>query len=106
MRVRLQGGQCYSLPVGVRPQERHCSSLPVRVRPQGHRSSLPQADFSSQPITNITVLQATYVGRLPIQYVHFVVTSQTVDIDLSLTQTEPTNYWPICGGRHTCINYN
>jgi hypothetical protein len=61
---------------GVRPQEGHCSSLPVGVRPQeGHCSSLPRTDFSSQPI--ITVLQVTYVGPLPIQYVHSVVTSQT-----------------------------
>ena len=48
----------------------------MRVRPQdGHCSSLRQTDFSSQPI--ITALQATYVGPLPIQYVHSVVTSQT-----------------------------
>jgi len=38
-----------------------------RVRPQGHCSSLPPTDLSSQPITSITVLQATYVGPLPIQ---------------------------------------
>jgi len=100
--VRAQEGHCSSLPMGVRPQEGRCSSLPVGVRTQGHCSSLPQTDFSSQSI--ITVLQATYVGPMRIQNVHSVVTSQTVDIGLSLSQTEPTNYWPDCGGRH--INYN
>jgi hypothetical protein len=44
------------------------------VRLQGHCSSLPQSDFSSEAIG--TVLRAIYVGPLPIQNVHSVVTSQ------------------------------
>jgi hypothetical protein len=90
--ICLQEGHCSSLPVrGLCPQEGHRSSLPVgryvlkdtvpvcrwgAVRPQErHCSSLPQTDFSLRPIT--TVLQATYVGPLPIRNVHSVVISQT-----------------------------
>jgi len=132
-RVRPQG-HCSSLPVGVRPQEGHCSSLPVGVRPQeGHCSSLPVRGYvlkkDTVPVcrwegtSSRTLFQFAANGFILTAYYEYnCLTSDIcrptahpisslcsyfkdkVDIGLSLSQTEPTNYWPDCGGRH--INYN